>query len=730
MKRRKKIIILTVVAFILAAVAIVGGMLMSLLPFYADIFNFEGIVGVYNLCVKTLPHYIFLAIKPEDGKLVNNTTLSFLGVVIFMVLLGILLMFRIGYKKNIKAHGVWFLVFWLLLGAVYSLFVLGLFTTNFLPSVDGVVYSKNKFGAIGYVLDLTLNDNAFLNVLFKIISFIPIALILASFIVLLVAYFRDFSLLGKKANEIAYLEACEAAEREGRLKPERPEGDDEEEPVLSQEEKKEEVASQESFPKVFGISDGKGGIQGPILVQYINTQTGEAKQAPYDPGHAAEKRPSDVPLDEVKAAITGQKSMSAEDVRKIIQEEFARERLENQAAIPNSDSAELRDLLKLQLEEPKPEPKPEADIKPSAIAASDPSNAEPKQEPVQTLSQEDIQAVIRDELLMFQQAQTEAEEARLAERENREQEELARRKAEEQKSEEEAKALKDREDDYRRQLEETARLKAEKEAVEEALRKLQSQEPEKVVAPAEPSLSADQIKRLIAEALAEQKQAEPAPVEAKEGLSGDEVRAIIRDELSGLLIPQQQPQPVVVTVNAPAPEEAKEEEPAPVEEPKKRVVGAINPDLPPHDKIIRISFPDRMVDADDLMKSNYNELKSELMAYGMKSRVSNSGDTFRLHKVTYVKIAIAGKSLKLYMALDPKDYADSSLPIGDVSAKNTYKDIPFVFKVKSPLSMRRAKQLIAELMDKHDLEQGKVNPHNWADELKDYKPTGAKEEDE
>ena len=80
----------------------------------------------------------------------------------------------------------------------------------------------------------------------------------------------------------------------------------------------------------------------------------------------------------------------------------------------------------------------------------------------------------------------------------------------------------------------------------------------------------------------------------------------------------------------------------------------------------------------------------------MKSRVSNTGDTFRLHKVTFVKITVAGKALKLYFALNPKDYANTTLPVQDAGDKGTYKDIPLVFKVKSDLSVRRAKQLIAD----------------------------------
>lgn len=135
-------------------------------------------------------------------------------------------------------------------------------------------------------------------------------------------------------------------------------------------------------------------------------------------------------------------------------------------------------------------------------------------------------------------------------------------------------------------------------------------------------------------------------------------------------------------------------------------------------KIIRIPFEVRIHAAEPELKAHFNELKSDILAYGVKSRLSNSGDTFRLHTKTYVKMTIAGKALKLYFALDPKDYKDSKMPLGDVSHKGIYKEIPLVFKVKSELSVRRAKQLIADAMAKDGLVQGEVVAHDWVKEIK------------
>lgn len=132
----------------------------------------------------------------------------------------------------------------------------------------------------------------------------------------------------------------------------------------------------------------------------------------------------------------------------------------------------------------------------------------------------------------------------------------------------------------------------------------------------------------------------------------------------------------------------------------------------------RISFIDRMIGAEKDMKANYNELKNEAMAYGVHSRVSNSGDTFRLHRKTYFKLTIAGKSLKLYFALNPKDYKNTTIPVQDASAKGIYKEIPLVFKVKSDLSMRRAKQLIQTVMEKDNRKQGEIAKKDWIKELK------------
>ena len=188
--------------------------------------------------------------------------------------------------------------------------------------------------------------------------------------------------------------------------------------------------------------------------------------------------------------------------------------------------------------------------------------------------------------------------------------------------------------------------------------------------------------------------------------------------------PQPEPEPEPEPVAEPEPEPVVEEPvPEPVPEP------APEPEAEKA-KIIRIPFQERITSAEKEMKDNYNELKNDILAYGVKSRVSNSGDTFRLHRKTYLKITIAGKSLKLYFALNPEDYKDSTIPVQDASEKNIYAEIPMIFKVKSGLSMRRAKQLIADVMAPDGLVQGEVGKVNWVKEIAAEMKEGKKEQKE
>ena len=195
----------------------------------------------------------------------------------------------------------------------------------------------------------------------------------------------------------------------------------------------------------------------------------------------------------------------------------------------------------------------------------------------------------------------------------------------------------------------------------------------------------------------------PAPVAEEPVKEEPKAEPVVEQPVTEPVKEEPKAEPVVV-----------EQPVAPVAEPVKEEPQEKVPNAP----IIRIPFDERLLASEKELQEIYNELKNEILSYGVKSRISSSGDTFRLHRKTYVKITVAGKSLKLYFALNPDDYRDNPIPVQDASEKGIYEEIPLVFKVKSPLSVRRCKQLIQDVMEKDNLEQGEIGTVNWIKEMK------------
>ena len=143
-----------------------------------------------------------------------------------------------------------------------------------------------------------------------------------------------------------------------------------------------------------------------------------------------------------------------------------------------------------------------------------------------------------------------------------------------------------------------------------------------------------------------------------------------------------------------------------VEEPKVEVA-AVEPVVVPEVETKtaeRIPFPKRMQEVEDGVKSDYNELKDYLLSYGLNTRVSNVGDSFRLGRTLYAKVTNSGNTgLKLYLPIEIEDYKDSKIPLKSAAGIKQYEDVPVFIYVRSSLSMKRAKQLIDDVMLKNNI---------------------------
>ena len=216
-------------------------------------------------------------------------------------------------------------------------------------------------------------------------------------------------------------------------------------------------------------------------------------------------------------------------------------------------------------------------------------------------------------------------------------------------------------------------------------------------------LTVVEVERMIAEAVARL----PKQVYIQENTSSNSVNT--NSSYNSRIVSPVLTIPVIRKKNAKAPENEKR-----ADQFKSVITPEVGTTRTGKKKIVRIPFQERMRFAEPLLLAHYDELKNYILSFQVKSRISNAGDIFRLHKEEYVKITIAGKGLKLYMALNPEDYKDGPIPVDDASDKKMYKEIPLVFKVKSELSLKRAKKLIDDLMMKKGLPQQEIPFLPWS----------------
>ena len=112
----------------------------------------------------------------------------------------------------------------------------------------------------------------------------------------------------------------------------------------------------------------------------------------------------------------------------------------------------------------------------------------------------------------------------------------------------------------------------------------------------------------------------------------------------------------------------------------------------------RRNFYERVVNLSPDNKKYYNMIKNKIMSYSdITNATTNYFDTFINKRRIFFKIAIVGKSIKIYLALNPNNYPTGQFPHKDASDIKRHEKTPFVMKVSSNLAIRRANILIDDL---------------------------------
>ena len=179
------------------------------------------------------------------------------------------------------------------------------------------------------------------------------------------------------------------------------------------------------------------------------------------------------------------------------------------------------------------------------------------------------------------------------------------------------------------------------------------------------------------------------------------------------------PQPVMAAQPQPVPEQ----EPVPMDEPVQPVyqpvqyysakgVGAID---------IRDPFIVRLEQLGPVIQSYHDRLQAHLTSYRkVKSRYSMRCDSFRSGRNLLAKMAVGGKTLKLYLALDPDDQALAAgkyhpRNVGDTKA---YEEVPLMLPIRSDLAVRKSMRPIDDMTKNFQIpKKRKRRPNGYKNQI-------------
>ncbi len=121
------------------------------------------------------------------------------------------------------------------------------------------------------------------------------------------------------------------------------------------------------------------------------------------------------------------------------------------------------------------------------------------------------------------------------------------------------------------------------------------------------------------------------------------------------------------------------------------------------------SFAERMGEAGYIVGRRYDAVKNAFLAYKtaekkskeVRARITRSGETFRAGKKVLAKLCLVGGYLRLFLALDPKQYNIEKYHHKDYSEVLRYAKFPFMIKLSSDRQVKYAEELIDELLVKN-----------------------------
>ena len=118
------------------------------------------------------------------------------------------------------------------------------------------------------------------------------------------------------------------------------------------------------------------------------------------------------------------------------------------------------------------------------------------------------------------------------------------------------------------------------------------------------------------------------------------------------------------------------------------------------------SFYERLAEAGYITGRRYDAVKNAFLSYKtpgsrpkrIRTRITRSGETFGAGRKIVGKLCVVGGYLRLFLALDPKNYNQDKYHHKDYSEVLRYAKFPFMIKLSSERQVRYAEELIDDVM--------------------------------
>lgn len=117
----------------------------------------------------------------------------------------------------------------------------------------------------------------------------------------------------------------------------------------------------------------------------------------------------------------------------------------------------------------------------------------------------------------------------------------------------------------------------------------------------------------------------------------------------------------------------------------------------------RESFEVRLEKMDAQTKDYFEQINEKLLTFKkVKARVSLRCVSYRIGRKLIAKMALGGKTLKLYLAVDANDaiFNEGKFHQRDLSQTKAYEEVPALLLIRSQLAVRKAFTIIDAMMQK------------------------------